>query len=198
MVDFINKKKLLSYDDVYKEYSIPDEYIVVALGGDLKYGDVEQLISVISKLDFQFLVVPFRFDKMYVDSLVKTDNICVLKGYVDLPSLMKYSSAIIYGAGMGITIEATVLGVPAIKISGFHKNHASVDLARKVGICISEIKDIPNNLDVISKPKSDMLVGESVKSIDKLVSIINSYEDNISKGNFNSITKIWNARSKFR
>lgn len=198
MVDFINKKELLSYDEVYKEYSIPNEYVVVALGGDLKYGDVEHLISVISKLNFQFLIVPFRFDKHYVDSLVKTDNIHVLGGYVDLPSLMKYSSAIIYGAGMGITIEATVLGVPAIKIFGFHKNHASVDLAKKVGICISEIKDIPDDLNMISKPDSNMLIEGSVKSIDNLVSIINSYGDNIGKGNFNSITKIWNARSKFR
>lgn len=198
MVDFINKKQLLSREEVYNKYSCPDEYVVVALGGDLRYSDIEKIISVISNLNFQFLIVPFRFDKHYVDSLVKTDNIHVLSGYVDLPSLMKYSSAVIYGAGMGITIEATVLGVPAIKILGFHKKHASVDLAKKVGICISEINDIPNVLDMISKPNSNMLIEDSINAIDNLVSLINSYDDNLGKGNFNSITKIWNARSKFR
>ena len=198
MVDFINKKELLSEDEVYKKYSISEEYILVALGGDLKYSDVEHLISVISKLDFYFLIVPFRFDDDYIDSLIKTENLHVLRGFVDLPSLMKYSRAIIYGAGMGITIEAAVLGIPAIKLLGFHKKHASLDLARKVGICISDIEDISNNLDNISKPNSKMLIDGSVKSIDNLVSLVNSYESHLVRGNFTSLHKIWNARSEFR
>lgn len=198
MADFINKKELLIKEEVYCKYNLQDDYVVVALGGDLRYDDVEKLILLLSELDYQFLIVPFRFDRDYIDSLVNSDNIYILSGYVDLPSLMKYSRAIIYGAGMGITIEATVLGVPAIKLCGFHKKHASVDLAKKVGICISNIEDIPINLDKLSKPNSKLLLDGAIKSVDNLVAIINSYDNYKSRSNFSSIHKIWNARSEFR
>ncbi len=198
MVDFINRKELLSKDEIFMRYSLFKDYIVVVLGGDLKYEDIEHLISVISNLEFQFLIVPFRFDENYVNSLVDSDNIHILNGFIDLPSLMKYSLCVIYGAGMGVTLEVAVLGVPAIKILGFHEKHASVDLAKKVGICISNIDDIPINLDILSKPNSKMLIRSSSKSINNIISIINSYENNISCGGFNSFYKIWNARSVFR
>lgn len=48
---------------------------------------------------------------------------------------------------MGMTIEAGVLEIPSIKISGFHKEHGSVDLANDLKIPILEIEEILDFLD---------------------------------------------------
>jgi hypothetical protein len=112
---------------------------------------------------------------------------------------MQAADALIYGAGMGITIEAGVLEVPSLKIAGFHHKHSSVDLAHELGIKVVDIPDISHEIINISIPDGRGLAENAEKSIDNLVEIINSFNDlKKSKGGFKSLKKIWNARSQFR
>ena len=137
-----------------------DDFLLLVFGGDVQGKDIPKIIKTVEKLEKSVLIVPFRFDAEYVKSLVKSPKIKVLDGFVDLLSLMNASSGMIYGAGMGLTIEAGVLGIPSFKIAGFHRQHASVELAKEIGIQVAEIEEIPKSLDNLKVPKGKWLVEE--------------------------------------
>lgn len=206
MAYYVHNMELMDKNKVKALYGV-DEFILVALGGDLKVEQLPELLKAVKTLEKPVLIAPFRFSKDYVQSLVKSatgykssyNNIRVLEGHVDLPSIMNASQTLIYGAGMGITIEAGVLGVSSIKIAGFHHKHASVDLAEKLGIKVLHISDIPLEIASISTPDSQGLVENAEKAIDNLVKIINSFNNlKEPKSGFKSLKMIWNARSEFR
>ena len=201
MASYVDKMKLMDKNKVKDIYGV-DEFILLALGGDLKAEQIPELIKVIESLDKTTLIAPFRFERDYVKSLISphiSSKIKVLDGFVDLPSIMNASDLLIYGAGMGITIEAGVLRVPSIKIAGFHHKHASVDLARELGIGVVKLENIPDEIENVQLPDGPEMVKNAEKSVDSLLSIINNFEDlKKSKGGFTSLKKIWNARSEFR
>ncbi len=201
MASYVDKMKLMDENKVKDTYDV-DEFILVALGGDLKAEQIPDLIRVIESLDKTTLIAPFRFERDYVKNLISPSShskIKVLEGFVDLPSIMNASDLLIYGAGMGITIEAGVLNVPSIKIAGFHHKHASVDLARKLGIKLSKLENIPDEMENLMIPDGPEMVKNAEKSIVNLRNIILDFEDlKKSKGGFTSLKKIWKARSEFR
>ena len=130
---------------------------------------------------------------------VSSPKLKVLDGYIELPSLIKASSGMIYAAGMGLTIEAGVLEVPSIKIAGFHRKHASVDLAKEIGIQVVEIDDISSSLDDLKVPKGDWLVKNGEKAVSNVLNLINNFDELKSKpSGVGSFKKIWNARSEFK
>ena len=55
------------------------------------------------------MIIPFRFSAEFVKKFVSSPKLKVLDGYIEIPSLIKASSGLIYAAGMGLTIEAGVL-----------------------------------------------------------------------------------------
>ncbi|MDO8870298.1 MAG: hypothetical protein Q7V10_06050 [Methanobacteriaceae archaeon] len=202
MASFIDKMNLMDKNKLKDLYDV-DEFILVALGGDLKAYQIPDLIKIIESLDKTTLIVPFRFERDYVKSLISpsfSSKIKVLEGFVDLPSIMNASDLLIYGAGMGITIEAGVLNVPSIKIAGFHHKHSSVDLARKLGISVAKLENIPQEMENVNAPVGGSeMVNHAEKSVDNLLDIINHFEDlKKSKSGFKTLKKIWNARSEFR
>jgi len=201
MASFVDKMKLMDKNKLKDAYSV-DEFILVALGGDLKGEKIPELIKIIESLDKTTLIAPFRFERDYVKSLISphlSSKIKVLNGFVDLPSIMNASDLLIYGAGMGITIEAGVLRVPSIKIAGFHHKHASVDLAGELGIGVVKLENLHNEIENVQMPDGPEMVKNAEKSVDSLLGIINDFEDlKKSKGGFTSLKKIWNARSEFR
>lgn len=199
---YVHNMELMAKNEVKDIYEV-DEFVLVVLGGDLKFEQLPQLVNAVKKLEKPVLIAPFRFDSEQVQNLAaaspNSNNVKVLEGYVDLPSIMRAADVLIYGAGMGITLEAGVLEVPSLKIAGFHHKHASVDLAHKLGIKVVNILDIPFEIIDIPIPDGRGLVENAGKSIDNLVEIINSFNDlKKSKGGFKSLKKIWNARSQFR
>ncbi len=202
MAHYVHNMDLIAENKVKDIYEV-DEFILVVLGGDLKSEQLPELVNTVKKLEKPVLIAPFRFDSKHVQSMVEalpgSNNVKVLWGYVDLPSIMQAADALIYGAGMGITIEAGVLEVPSLKIAGFHHKHASVDLAHKLGIKVVDVPDIPHEIINIPIPDGRGLTENAEKSIDNLVEIINSFNGlKKSKGGFKSLKKIWNARSQFR
>ncbi|MDO9044727.1 MAG: hypothetical protein Q7U35_05405 [Methanobacteriaceae archaeon] len=201
MASFADKMKLMDKNKLKNTYGV-DEFILVALGGDLKSEQIPELIKIIESLDKTTLIAPFRFERNYVKSLISnsaSSKIKVLEGFVDLPSIMNASDLLIYGAGMGITIEAGVLRVPSIKITGFHHKHASVDLARELGIGVVKLENIPAEIENVQLPDGPEMVKHAEKSVDNLLDIINHFEDlKKSKSGLISLKKIWKARSEFR
>ena len=198
MASYVKERQLKDIYDVKSENDVED-FLLLVFGGDVQGNNIPKIVETVEKLDRTVLIVPFRFDADYIKSLVKSPKIKVLDGFVDLLSLMNASSGMIYGAGMGLTIEAGILGVPSIKISGFHRQHASVDLARELGIKVAEIEEIPEIINDLKKPNGKWLVEEGEKSISNIIKIINNFEDVKGKsGGIKSFRKIWNARSKFR
>lgn len=198
MASYVNQRDLKDPDIVKKEHNV-DDFLVLVFGGDVQGYDIPKIIKTVEKLDKAILIVPFRFDTQYVKSLVKSPKIKVLNGFVDLLSLMNASSGMIYGAGMGLTIEAGVLAIPSIKLAGFHRQHASVDLAKELGIQVAEIENIPEYIDNLEVPKGKWLVEDGEKSVSNIINLINNFEGFKGKsGGIKSFRKIWKARSKFR
>ncbi|HML04489.1 MAG TPA: DUF354 domain-containing protein [Methanobacterium sp.] len=198
MASYVNEKQLKDKNLVKSENGVED-FLLLVFGGDVQGKNIPRIIETIEKLDKTVLVVPFRFDTQYIKSLVKSPNIKVLDGFVDLLSLMNASSGMIYGAGMGLTIEAGVLGVPSIKLAGFHRQHASVDLANELGIPVAEIENIQEYVDNLNVPKGKWLIKEGEKSVSNTIKLINNFESfKGDSGGIKSFRKIWDARSKFR
>jgi len=198
MASYVNQRQLKDSDIVKNQYNVED-FILLVFGGDVQGKDIPEIIKKVEKLDRTVLIVPFRFDAQYVKSLVKSPKIKVMDGFVDLLNLMNASSGMIYGAGMGLTIEAGVLGVKAIKLAGFHRQHASVDLANKLGIQVAEIDEIQEYVDNLSVAKGKWLIADGKKSVSNIIELINNFEAQKGKsGGINSFRKIWKARSKFR
>jgi UDP-N-acetylglucosamine:LPS N-acetylglucosamine transferase len=176
-----------------------DDYILLVLGGDIRGEEVPQIIKTVEKLQENIIIIPFRFDPEYVRNLIKSPNLKVLDVVEDILSIMNASSTLIYGAGMGLTIEAGVLGVPSIKIAGFHRKHASVDLAMELGIPVVKIEEIQSVMDGLKNPKAKELVKEGEVAVSKVVSLINNFEYEKGKAaGFTSFRRIWKARSQFR
>lgn len=196
MASYVNKMQLNDPDALKEKY---DDFLLLVFGGDVQGKDIPEIINVVEKLEKRILIVPFRFDAGYVKNLVKSKKIEVLEGYVDLLSLMNASSGMIYGAGMGLTVEAGVLEIPSIKLAGFHRQHSSVDLANELGIQIAEIEEIPQIMEDLRKPKGKWLINEGEKSVSNIITLINNFDALKGKsGGIKSFRKIWKARSQFR
>jgi len=194
--------------DFVEKYAVSD-FILVVLGGDLKASNLKDLIIAIEKADYPTLIAPYRFKKQLIEDLVTSPKVKVLNEFVDLLGLMKSAKLMIYGAGMGMTIEAGVLEVPSIKIAGFHDRQGSVDLANELNIPILEISQIAkflsdfnnfNKTEDISKPNGEKLLKNSQIAIEKVVEIINNFDlKNPPKSSgFKSMKAIWNQRAKYR
>jgi UDP-N-acetylglucosamine:LPS N-acetylglucosamine transferase len=198
MASYVNQRQLKDIEIVKNQYNVED-FLLLVFGGDVQGKDIPEIIKTVEKLEKSVLIVPFRFDAEYVKNLVKSPKIKVLEGFLDLLSLMNASSGMIYGAGMGLTIEAGVLGVPSLKLAGFHRQHASVDLAKELGIQVAEIEEIPEYVDNLSIPKGKWLIEDGEKSVSNIIELINNFEARKGKnGGIKSFRKIWKARSKFR
>lgn len=189
---------LIDKDEIYGEYGMK-EYVLVVLGGDLKDEDIEPLIRSIEDLNLKALIAPYRFDRNKVQRLILSPNIKVLPQYVDLLSFMNAASHLIYAAGMGMTIEAGVFNIPALKIEGFHRTHGSVDLARELNIPIVKIDEIPKAFENLEAQKGSDLVKNSEAAIEKVADLINDFDaKSLKRSGFNSTKKIWNSRKVYR
>ncbi|MGZ7107481.1 MAG: hypothetical protein ACXVHW_00790 [Methanobacterium sp.] len=198
MASYVNERQLKDVDIVKSENNV-DDFILLVFGGDIQGNEIPGIIDQVEKLDKTILIVPFRFDAEYVKSLVKSPKIKVLDGFVDLLSLMKASSGMIYGAGMGLTIEAGVLGVPSIKLAGFHRKHASNDLAMELGIQIAEIEEISEYINKLKAPRGKWLIEDGEKSVCNIIELVNNFDNVKGKSSgIKSFRKIWKARSEFR
>ncbi len=192
----IKNNKLVSKEEITEKYGF-EHYILVLLGGDLKKEDLTDLIPLIDGFDYPTLIAPYRFDKGYVEDLSKSSKVKILDNYVDILSLTNSADALIYGAGMGMTIEAGVLKVPSVKIYGYHVFHSSINLAKELNIPIVQIWDIPRALRKLYPPTGD-IVKDGQEAIYNIVRLINNFDYSLKKGNIRSTFKIWRARSKFR
>ena len=196
--DYIKGDNLIDKDEIYGEYGMK-EFVLVVLGGDLKDEDIEPMVRSIEELNLKALIAPYRFDRNKVKGLVLSPNIKVLAQYVDLLSFMNAASHLIYAAGMGMTIEAGVFNIPSLKIEGFHKTHGSVDLAKSLDIPIVKIEEIPEAFEKLHEHKTSDLVKNSEVAIEKVVDLINGFdESNLNKSGFKSTKKIWNSRKVYR
>ncbi|MBC7100695.1 MAG: hypothetical protein H5T40_03600 [Methanobacteriales archaeon] len=194
---YVKNLKLEDPKAVKEKYNL-HEFILAVLGGDLKTHDIPPLIKTLESLKEDVLLAPFRFDRKLIEKNITSKKIHILEGFVDLPSLMKASKAMIYAAGMGVTIEAGVLRVPSIKIAGFHRQHASIDLCEKIGIPIAKIEDIDHLIHDLKPPDSTYLLSTAKESIEKLINLLESFQPKGPCGGFKSFKKIWEARSKFK
>ena len=196
--DYINGDNLIDKDEIYGEYGIK-EFVLVVLGGDLRHEDIEPLIRSIEELNLKALIAPYRFDRNMVQDLVLSPNIKVLPQYVDLLSFMNAASHLIYAAGMGMTIEAGVFNIPSLKIEGFHKTHGSVDLAKSLNIPIVKIEEIPEAFENLPEQKGSDLVKNSEMAIEKVVELINEFDEkSLKRSGFKSTKKIWDSRKVYR
>ncbi|MDR2966647.1 MAG: hypothetical protein LBU74_01720 [Methanobacteriaceae archaeon] len=213
--DYMVNGNLKNKHEIFKECKLDkkdfNDFILFVLGGDLKENDLGDLILAIKKIDFPIVIAPYRFKKENIENLInsthdstenstKLSKIMVLDGFFDMLSLMSVSKAIVFGAGMGMVIETGVLKIPSIKISGFHKVHASVDLANYLKIPILEINEIPDkisNIANLNKPQGD-LVKDSQIAIENIIDILNNFDFKSKKNGFKSMLVIWQKRSEFR
>ncbi|MDD4593946.1 MAG: hypothetical protein PHY33_02430 [Methanobacteriaceae archaeon] len=201
VIDSIKSHKNISKEQILSEngLKLTDDYILLVLGGDLRDNDLERLIRVCESLNYLIIIAPYRFDKHLVESLVNSSNINVLDNYVDLYNYLSNAKILIYAAGMGMTIEAGIFEIPSIKIKGFHKDHASVDLANDLNIPIVDIDDISHVINHLSKSNSKDLIENSQIAIDNLIDIIiNNFNFSFNKSGLSSTKKIWNQRKKYR
>ena len=206
-----------------------DDFILFVLGGDFKERDLNNLILAIQRIDSPIVIAPYRFKKEDIENLIYScrylkppsfrsdecsitstksgydlgnslSKIMVLDGFSDILSLMNVSKAIVYGAGMGMTIEAGVLKTPSIKILGFHNVHGSVDLANYLKIPILEVDEIPDKINTIAnlnKPQGNLFKSSQI-AIEKVVDIIDNFDFKSKKSGFGSMRAIWRERLKFR
>ena len=155
----------------------------MVLGGDLKDDDIEPLIRSVEELNLKALIAPYRFDRDMVKELVLSPNIKILPQYVDMLSFMNAASHLIYAAGMGMTIEAGVFNIPSLKIEGFHKTHGSV----------------PEAFENLPDQKESDLVKNSETAIERLVDLINDFDEkSLKRSGFQSTKQIWNSRKVYR
>lgn len=179
--DYVNNGNLIGKEEIIEKYGVA-YFILVVLGGDLKTSDLKDLIIAIEKANYPTLIAPYRFKKELIEDLVNSTKVKVLDEFLDLLSLMKSAKLMIYGAGMGMTIEAGVLEVPSIKLAGFHKKHGSVHLANKLNIPILEIEEL---YDFLSDFNSNVEISNN--NINN--SINNNIDNNINYNNINNIEK---------
>ena len=177
----------------------PLAFYVLFLGGDTRASDIPEIIKEVEKIDKTILVIPYRFETSTITPHITKNNIFVVEGYVDLISLMNASQGVIYCAGMGVTIEVGALGVPAVKILGFHTQHASNDLAQDLGINVASTHDINHAVSRMKKPQGKRLIKNGCKASLKVAELTTSmdlYDQNC--GGLSSLRKIWNQRKQYR
>ncbi|AXV37714.1 MAG: hypothetical protein CIT01_05635 [Methanobacterium sp. BRmetb2] len=195
---YIKKTALHNVEQIKNMYNA-DDFLLMVLGGDVKSEDLPEIIKTLENLHENILIAPYRFDKDHVLNLVKSPQLKVLDGFVDLLPIMNASSGMIYGAGMGLTIEAGAMEIPSIKLAGFHSQHASMDLAYKLGIPVVVVEDIPDALENLKKPRGQWLIDNGEKAVSNVVELINNFDNEKSRSSgFSSMRKIWKERSKFR
>jgi UDP-N-acetylglucosamine:LPS N-acetylglucosamine transferase len=198
MAAYVSEMTIENQDSVKTRYGV-DDFMVLVFGGDVKGKDIPKIIKQVEFINKDIIIIPFRFSTEFVKKFVTSSKLMVLDGYIEIPSLIKASSGLIYGAGMGLTIEAGVLSVPSIKIAGFHRAHSSVDLAQEIGIQVTEIDNIANATENLNVPKGKWLVKNANNAISNVVEIINNFEqEKLSGSGISSFNKIWKARSEFR
>lgn len=196
--EYVNRMELESKEEIYEKYGV-DDFYVLFLGGDTRATDIPDIMVEIQKLDKTILIVPYRFDVKYISKLITRRNVYVIDGFVDLLSLMKASQGVIYCAGMGVTIEVGALSIPAIKLLGFHRQHASNDLARKLGITVVSEYDIASSIDSMKQPNGERLVKNGYKASLKVAELIHEMKIfTKDPGGLSSMKKIWNQRKKYR
>ena len=196
--EYVGRVEILKADEIYEQYQ-HDDFYVLFLGGDTRASDIPEIIKEVEKIDKTILVIPFRFETFAITPHITKNNIIVVEGYVDLISLMNASQGVIYCAGMGLTIEAGALGVPAVKILGFHTQHASNDLARDLGINVTCAKDINQAVSRMKKPQGKRLIKDGCKASLKVAELTEStdlFDQNC--GGLSSLRKIWNQRKQYR
>lgn len=196
--EYVSKQKLINPNKLYEHYGTYDFYILF-LGGDTNPEDIPEIINQVQKLDKDIIIVPYRFEIDFIRQYITRPRVFIVKGHVDLVSLMNASQGIIYCAGMGVTIESGALSVPAVKIQGFHTKHASNDLARTLGINVVSVYDIPYAVDHMRAPYGKLLIKNGCKAsmrAAELTSQMNLFDQ--TQGGRNSLKKIWNQRKKYR
>ena len=198
MAAYVKEKILKSPESVKVHYGV-DDFIVLVFGGDIKGEVVPQIIKQVEMTGLNVLIVPFRFTAEYLKKFITSPKLIVLEGYIELLDVMNASSGLIYGAGMGLTIEAGVLSIPSIKIEGFHRKHASVDLARELGIRVAKIDEISKSINDLKTPKGVNLVENAEKAVKNVIEIINNFDELKESGSgVRSFQRIWKARSEFK
>ena len=196
--EYVSRVPISEPEKIYEQYK-HDDFYVLFLGGDTRASDIPEIIKEVEKIDKTILVIPFRFETSTITPHITKDNVFVLEGYVDLISLMNASQGVIYCAGMGVTIEVGALGVPAVKILGFHTQHASNDLAQDLGINVASTQDINDAVSKMKKPQGDRLIKDGCKASLKVAGLTASmdfFDQNC--GGLSSLRKIWNQRKQYR
>ncbi|WP_455646082.1 hypothetical protein [Methanosphaera sp.] len=196
--EYVSRMVLKDPDVLYKHYGIDDFYLLF-LGGDTRASDIPDIIHEVQKLNKIILIIPYRFEATYVSRFVTRKGVYIIDGYVDLISLMNASQGIIYCAGMGVTIEAGALSVPAVKLLGFHTEHASNDLAKNLGINVVSAYDIKNAVENMKKPRGSRLIKNGCKAslkVAELTKELHMFDQ--TNGGRTSMKKIWDQRKKYR
>lgn len=196
--EYVSRVPILEAEKIHEQYK-HDDFYVLFLGGDTRASDIPEIIKEVEKIDKTILVIPFRFETSTITPHITKNNVFVLEGYVDLISLMNASQGVIYCAGMGVTIEVGALGVPAVKILGFHTQHASNDLAQDLGINVASTNDINDAVSRMRKPQGKRLIKDGCKAslkVAELTANMDSFDQNC--GGLSSLRKIWNQRKQYR
>ena len=196
--EYVSRVPITNPEVIYKHYGIDDFYILF-LGGDTRAFDIPEIISEVQKLDKIILIVPYRFEAKAVSQYITRKGVYVIDGYVDLISLMNASQGVIYCAGMGVTIEVGALSVPAVKLLGFHTEHASNDLAQSIGVDVISAYDIPYAVSHMRKPHGSRLVKNGCNASIKIAELTRDMTmfDN-EPGGRKSMKLIWDQRKKYR
>ncbi len=196
--EYVLRHILKDPDDMYRHYGVSDFYVLF-LGGDTRPADIPEIIHQVELLNHNVLVVPYRFDVNYVSKFVTKKGVYIIDGDVDLISLMNASEGVIYCSGMGVTIEVGALSVPAVKILGFHREHASNDLALSLGINVVSIYEIHNAVEHMQTPFGSRLIKNGSKASYKVAELAKNMNMFSGKsGGLSSLRKIWNQRKKYR
>lgn len=196
--EYVSRVPIMEADEIYKHYGIDDFYILF-LGGDTRPSDIPEIISEVQKLDKIILIIPYRFEAKSISQYITKNGVYVIDGYVDLISLMNASQGVIYCAGMGVTIEVGALSVPAVKLLGFHTEHASNELAQSLGIDVISSYDIQYAVSRMKKPHGSRLVKNGCKASIKVAELTRDMDMFDTKnGGRKSMKLIWNQRKKYR
>ena len=196
--EYVSRVPIVEPEKIYEQYQ-HDDFYVLFLGGDTRASDIPGIIKEVEKIDKTILVIPFRFETSAIRPHITKNNIFIIEGYVDLISLMNASQGVIYCAGMGVTIEIGALGIPGVKILGFHTQHASNDLAQDLGINVASTQDINNAVSKMKKPQGKRLIKNGCKASLKVAELTTSrdlFDQNC--GGLSSLRKIWNHRKQYR
>lgn len=196
--EYVGRAPIKDPASIYSHYGTDDFYILF-LGGDTRAEDIPNMIHQVEKLDKIIFIVPYRFDVKFVSQYITKPHVYIIDGNVDLISLMNASKGIFYCAGMGVTIEAGALSVPAIKLLGFHTEHASNDLAKNLGIQVVSAYDISEAVDNMRAPRGKLLIKNGIKASGKVAELTRDMKlFETGCGGRSSLKKIWNQRKKYR